>query len=170
MFSSPSTGTAPLAPLSSWGMQRSFGDSEAKFVIDSAYGERDWKAAYELYNHDQSEWWAQWRENVVLFFFSASWPEFAWEGWPSLAERWCRWLWAPLILLVLVFNFREFAHRRFDLIPVAVTVFTVLLAFQNAVLMEGRYRKPVEPLLWLNLVWVIGRKGNEASESEARLP
>jgi hypothetical protein len=35
--------------------------------------------------------------------------------------------------------------RRFDLIPVAVTLFTLVMMLQNAVLTEGRYRKPVEP-------------------------
>ena len=170
LFSSPSANMLPLAPFSSWGIQRSFGNSAVRFVIDSAHGERDWKAGYEEYNHDPSRWWAQWRENVVLFFFSPSWPEFAFGGWPAKAENWFRWLWAPLMLLVVALNFREFVHRRLDLIPLAVTVFTLLMAFQNAVLMEGRYRKPVEPLLWLNLVWVIGRNGNGANESVVRLP
>ena len=44
-------------------------------------------------------------------------------------------------------------------------------ALQNAVLTEGRYRKPVEPVLLLNLVWVLSRKPvrSEANEGEAGL-
>ena len=170
VFSSPSCDPAALAPLSSWAMRRASGNSIARFVVNSAYGERDWKAGYERYNHDSNEWLAQWRENIILFLFSPSWPEAYYDGRFTVVERTFRWLWAPLILLVLVLNFREFAHRRFDLIPVAVTLFTLLLAFQNEVLMEGRYRKPVEPLLLLNLVWVIGRKADEPRQTEARLP
>jgi hypothetical protein len=37
-------------------------------------------------------------------------------------------------------------------------VLTLVLALQNVIISEGRYRKPVEPLLLLNLVWVLGKK------------
>jgi uncharacterized membrane protein YoaK (UPF0700 family) len=75
-------------------------------------------------------------------------------------------MWAPLILFVFVCNAREFARRRFDLIPVATTVLTLVLGLQNAMLMEGRYRKPVEPLLLLNAVWLLSRKPHRAAESD----
>jgi hypothetical protein len=153
---SPSALIRPLSPLSSWAMRRAYGNSAARVSIDSAYGERDWKNAYDSFNTDRDEWWAQWRENVVLFFFAPSWPESPYGHWDGRAETAFRWMWAPLIVIVLVGNFWGFAHRRFDLIPVAVTVFTLLMIFQNVVLIEGRYRKPLEPLLLLNLVWLVG--------------
>jgi hypothetical protein len=77
-------------------------------------------------------------------------------------------MWAPLILLVFVLNVREFANRRFDLIPVATVVFTLAIMLQNVILIEGRYRKPVEPMLLLNLVWLLSRK-KPGSASEAPL-
>jgi hypothetical protein len=40
-------------------------------------------------------------------------------------------------------------------IPVAVTLYTLFLALQNMVTFEGRYRKPLEPLLLLNVVWLV---------------
>jgi hypothetical protein len=101
------------------------------------------------------EWLAQWRENVVLFLFAPSWPETAmheWDGWLTYVTRW---MWAPLIVFVLVSNVGEFRRRCFDLVPVAVTLFTLFLALQNVATTEGRYRKPVEPLLLLNLVWAV---------------
>ena len=158
-FRSPSCYIKPLSPLSSWAIRRASVDSEASVMINSAHGERDWKEAYASFDNDRDEWLAQWRENVVLFFFAASWPESVVPGWDGRMEYMGRWMWAPLIVLVLAFNVREFARRRFALIPVAVTVFTLLLACQNVVLTEGRYRKPLEPLLWLNLVWVISGNG-----------
>jgi hypothetical protein len=63
-----------------------------------------------------------------------------------------------------VANIRQFMSRRFEFIPVAVTIFTLILAFQNVVITEGRYRKPVEPLLLLNLVWLLDRKRLDGSE------
>jgi hypothetical protein len=170
-FGSPSAFLRPLEPVSSWAMRRAFGNSSAYVTIDGSYGERDWKTAYEGFNRDRNEWLAQWRENIILFFFAPSWPETAASEWDGHLEYRARWMWAPLILFVFVWNAREFVHRRFDLIPVAVTLFTLVMMLQNAVLSEGRYRKPVEPVLLLNLVWVLGRKPGraEGSEGERRL-
>jgi len=155
---SPSCYLRPLEPLSHWAMRRASGDSKASVVINGSHGERDWKAAYKWFNDDPAEWLAQWRENIILFFFAPSWPETAVGEWDGHLEYLGRWIWAPLILFVFVCNLREFARRRFDLISVAVTLFTLLMALQNVVITEGRYRKPVEPLLLLNLVWILGRK------------
>jgi hypothetical protein len=166
VFGSPSCFIRPLEPVSSWAIRRAFGDSKAYVTIDGSYGERDWKAAYEQYNHDRDEWLAQWRENIILFFFAPSWPETGASEWDGHLEYSTRWIWAPLILFVFVCNAREFARRRFDLIPVAVTLFTLVMALQNAVLTEGRYRKPVEPVLLLNAVWILSRKPARAGGLE----
>jgi hypothetical protein len=53
---------------------------------------------------------------------------------------------------------REIWKRRLHLIPVATTVFILFLALQNVVTFEGRYRKPLEPLLLLNLIWIVGAR------------
>jgi len=165
-FRSPSCAIRPLWPLSSWTMRRALVDSTARVIIDSGHGERDWKIAYDRYNQDPDEWMAQWRENVILFFFAPSWPESEVGDWEGRLDYYARWVWAPLILVVLVGNLREFSSRRFDLIPIAVTLFTLSMALQNVVLMEGRYRKPVEPLLWLNLVWIVSSNRIHASRAE----
>ena len=157
-FSSPSCYIQPLWPLSSWSARRALVSSRASVVVDSRHGERDWKAGYERFNHDPDEWMAQWRENVVLFFFAPSWPESAVNDWEGRLDFYTRWVWAPLILVVFVGNVRQFISRRFDLIPIAVTVITLSMVLQNVVLIEGRYRKPIEPLLWLNLVWLVSSK------------
>jgi hypothetical protein len=156
-FGSPSCFIQPLSPLSQWVIRRARLNSKARVVIDFGAGERDWKAAYESFNDDPYERMAQWRENIVLFLFAPSWPETAVGQWDGHLEYGARWMWAPLVVIVLLFNLLEFVKRRFDLIPVGVTVLTLVLMLQNEILMEGRYRKPVEPLLLLNLVWLIAR-------------
>ncbi|HUK43462.1 MAG TPA: glycosyltransferase family 39 protein [Candidatus Bathyarchaeia archaeon] len=166
-FGSPSGFQQPLEPLSSWAIRRAYVDSKAHVIINSANGERDWKDACAAFNVDRDEWLAQWRENIVLFFFAASWPESTSPEWDGRLEYWGRWLWAPLVVFVFVGNVREFVRGRFDLIPVAVTLFTLVMALQNAVLTEGRYRKPVEPVLLLNLVWVLAA-GAQRSEQAVR--
>ncbi len=155
IFSSPSCSMQPLEPLSHWAPRRAWEDSVVEISIDPAKGANDWKAAYTHLATDGREWFAQLGENLLLFLFAASWPDnnrADWDGWLSHI---CRWLWAPLIFFVLDCNVREFIRQRFDLLPVAVTVFTVFLACQNVATFEGRYRKPLEPLLLMNLVWAV---------------
>jgi hypothetical protein len=160
IFGSPSAYIRPLEPLSHWVMRRAIGDTTALVTINGGNGEQDWKAAYKRFGRDSDEWLAQWRENVILFLFAPSWPESGFWQWDSYLEYLCRWMWAPLILVVFILNGREFAHRRFDLIPIATMLFTLALGLQNVVITEGRYRKPVEPLLLLNLVWVLNDKSS----------
>ena len=167
-FGSPSAFIRPLEPLSPWFIRRALGNTSASVAINADYGERDWKAACDRFARDRDEWLAEWRENMILFLFAPSWPESSIKLWDGHLEYWCRWMWAPLILLVFVLNVREFANRRFDLIPVATIVFTLAIMLQNVILIEGRYRKPVEPMLLLNLVWVLSRKKPD-SASEAPL-
>lgn len=163
VFSNPSCYVRPLEPLSHWAMRRAWGNSKASFTIMAAHGERDWKEVYEEFNDDPAEWWAQWRENIILFFFAPSWPENGRGEWDGHLDYRGRWLWAPLTLFVFVCNIREFVRRRFDLIPVAITLFTLFMALQNLAILEGRYRKPVEPLLLLNLVWVLSSRNPRLS-------
>jgi Dolichyl-phosphate-mannose-protein mannosyltransferase len=159
--SSPSANVRPLWPLSGWTMHRSGGNSVVTLSVDTAHGAQDWKEAYADNDVGMSERLLQLRENIVLFAFAPSWPESANLDWDGTLEFYGRWLWAPLVLVILVCNFSYFLRRRFELIPVAVTLYTFFLAFQNLVTFEGRYRKPLEPLLLVNLVWsVVAWKAN----------
>jgi hypothetical protein len=164
-FNSPSTSVQPLLPLSDWSLRRAHGDSHLTISIDSAYGVRDWKRAYASLHVSREEWLSQWGENIVLFLFAPSFPESAEAGWDGRLEYQARWMWAPLIALVLILNVRQFVKRRFDLIPVAVTLFALFLGLQNSATFEGRYRKPLEPLLLLNLVWIGPKRSDETTLS-----
>lgn len=163
-FGSPSFFMRPLEPVSDWAPRAAWSSRQADIVIDSADGEADWKEAYHRFDSGWDGWLLRWRENIVLFFFAPSWPESAAGEWDGHLEYRSRWLWAPLILFVFVLNVREFVQRRFDLIPVATTLYTLCIALQNVLIMEGRYRKPVETLLLLNLVWLFGRRTTHQSD------
>lgn len=155
VFSSPSCYIYPLEPLSSWTLRRAREDSVVNVSVEPSGGVSDWRDRFQSIDTTFSEWIAQLGENVVLFLFAPSWPDSnvrEWDGWLSHVTRW---MWAPLIFVVLECNVREFVRREFRLLPVAVTAFTLFLAFQNVATTEGRYRKPLEPLLLLNAVWVF---------------
>ncbi|MEI9896997.1 MAG: glycosyltransferase family 39 protein [Chthoniobacter sp.] len=156
-FSSPSCYVRPLEPLSSWMITRAGADSRIIVDINPEYGARDWEVAHSLISVGLGERITQLSENLLLFLFAPSWPDCnLWEidGWWSYIGRW---MWAPLIFFLLSCNLLEFRAGRFDLVPVATTVFTLFLGLQNFATMEGRYRKPLEPLLLLNVAWVVSR-------------
>ncbi len=94
----------------------------------------------------------------MVFLFAPSWPEFDSDEWDSQLTLYTRWMWAPLIAIVLGWNVFRFFKGRFDLLPVAVTLFTLFLCLQNVATTEGRYRKPLEPLLLMNVVWLISTR------------
>lgn len=168
-FLSPSCVMRPLWPLSDWVVRCASSHSQYMLRVDSQYGERDWKRAYDNLDISRSEWLRLWRENIMLFLFSPSWPEFESKLWLDHLEFTTRWIWAPIMLFVLVGNLFQFARKRFELVPVAVTAFTLFLMLQNVVTFEGRYRKPLEPLLLINLVWIIASwlAGSAALDSHA---
>ena len=154
-YASPTCFIRPLWPLSSWTIRRGLGESTFTITADYRHGSTDWRNAYESLDTEWDEWMAQWRENIIVSLFAPSWPETTSQQWDSRLDFYSRWIWAPLILLVVAFDVKRFLQGRLDLLPVAVTVFTLALVLQNVVTAEGRYRKPIEPLLILNLVWLI---------------
>lgn len=154
-FSSPSCNVRPLLPFSKWMIRRASINSRLVVTINSQYGAAGWKNTYNSLNVGWREWLRQWRENAVLFLFAPSYPESETSEWVDRLEAEARWMWTPLVLVVIVGNIRAFTRKRFELIPVAVTCFTLFLALQNVVAFEGRYRKPLEPLLLLNIVWLV---------------
>lgn len=165
-YYSPSCFIRPLWPLSSWAIRRASTNSVVTVRADYRNGSRDWSDAYKGLPVGREEWFAQWRENILVSLFAPSWPESNSQLWDSRLDFYARWLWAPLILLVLAWNLRTFFRRTFELVPVSVTVFTLCLVLQNVVTAEGRYRKPLEPLLLFNLVWLICEHHRQQLEKE----
>ncbi len=152
-FASPSVAVQPLAPLSPWAIRRAWEKSVVSVEVDTATWDEDWRRFYRSLDVGWRERSLQLLENAVLFAFSPSWPDSDPREWGGWASYHFRWIWLPLVLFVLGCNLRAFLQREVLLLPVAVTAFTLFLAFQNAATMEGRYRKPLEPLLVMNCIW-----------------
>ncbi len=154
-FSSPSCYEAPLEPLSPWMIERARTEKTVDIYANPQQGEEDWRRARAAaVQPGWSRWLQRAGENTLLFLFASSWP----DSDPNLLEGelnlWLRWMWGVLILRVLWGNAIEFLRGRWQLIPLATTAFTLFLMFQWSVTMEGRYRKPLEPLLLMNLIWL----------------
>ena len=165
-FGSPTCFMQPLAPFSAWRIRRAYVDSSVTVAASVKNGALDWKDAYAGLNTTKEEWLAQWGENIVVFLFAPSWPETVSSQWDSQLTFYTRWMWAPLIAMILGWNVYGFLKGRFDLLPIAVTVFTLFLLLQNVATAEGRYRKPLEPLLLMNAVWLITRTREDQPKPE----
>ncbi len=155
-FSSPSCYVAPFSPFNDWRIRTAREESVYTTRIKSFHGEQDWLDAYEKLHTSWPRWFERWGENMLLFLFAPSWPEAHEHSAIGRLNLLNRWLWAPLLLVVLIGNACFFWQRKFHLIPAATTLLALALLFQNTYPMEGRYRKPLEPLLVLNLVWLAG--------------
>jgi hypothetical protein len=146
-FISPSLLAPPLEPLSDW---RSLRSGIGTFTVDLAHGRRDWEEALRTFRErgPRLPWTDDRIENAVMLFFDRSWPDA--DDLDSVWGRlngWTRWLWLPLTLAVALLAVRARPSLRVGLIPYAALALVALLLVQGAAVMEGRYRKPVEPLL-----------------------
>ena len=165
-FSSPSCYIEPLEPINRWRIKRGVIEVNHEVRVDLSRGRHDWVNALSAAHRTPWEWCVHGWENVILFLFAPSWPDSGRDHLSGWLNHHSRWLWAPLLFQVVVGNFSLFLRRQFDPIPVATSVILLFLMFQNSFTMEGRYRKPLEPLLILNVIWLwspAGKKGRRAS-------
>lgn len=161
-WSSPTMDSRPLKPFSDYATYREQHPNPHEFTFRKTDGAAIWsneiarlKAAYT--------WDMRWKDildNIVFFTFGHSWPDSSkvyvganrplWEWNYSL-----RWTWAPIILVVLVaFPFLKQRQETAYMLGL-IFVITLLMYWQQAGVMEGRYRKPFEPLMILAvpLLW-----------------
>ncbi len=146
VFSSPSMYTIPLWPISDWHSAR---DGTELITINPSSGRGDWERTLRAYReHGPRMGWLDDKiENALMLFFDPSWPDsdrnYAWGE----LNYWSRWLWLPLTFAVGVWMVRVRPTMRDGLMPVCGLALIVLLLLQVNGVMEGRYRKPAEPLL-----------------------
>ena len=146
VFSSPSLHTMPLAPVSGWHSART---GTEWITIDPARGREDWQNALRALRDDGPSlpWWDDKIENAIVLFFDPSWPDSNQGYWWGRLTYWNRWLWLPLALAVGLLMLRVRPSVRDGLIPLSGLALIALLLVQTNGVMEGRYRKPAEPLL-----------------------
>ena len=65
---------------------------------------------------------------------------------------WSRWLWLPAVAWVIVAAVQRRFHGSGWLLPCAALLTLLLLTQEHEAIMEGRYRKPVEPIFLAAIV------------------
>lgn len=150
IFGSPSTGAKPFAPFSDWSTQRT-GTVEVK--VDLTKGYADWKTALNDIHMSRSDYAWILKENLIFLFFADSWPDTRAGRLVDDLQSIMRWLWAPLfvaVIVLLVINGRKLRGQW--LLPSIIAAWFIVQGVIPIAINEGRYRKPIEGLLVVQLV------------------
>ncbi len=153
-FTSPSLLIEPFAPLSTWKSKRN-GTVFISVNIDE--GEKAWKREIERHTLNLNEYLWITKENLILLFFSPSWPDSDRKRVLGEINYQMRWLWAPLGILVLTFSgvlWRK--GERHLLLPSIILVWLFVQGFMPMAVNEGRYRKPFEGLIVAQIILLAG--------------
>jgi hypothetical protein len=144
--------------LSSWAILRAYNDDTHEVWIEKNLGKVGWTLPLEKIDYPWQRHIQQRLENSLLFIFSPSWPDSDLNTWAGRLNYWSRWIWGLVTVYVICGNWTFFRQRQFYLIPLATMGILFTLMFQNTVTMEGRYRKPAEALLLLNVAFLLSYK------------
>lgn len=154
VFSSPSLYLSPFYPFSEFQTIR---QGVVAITMDPDLGGRDiQKTLREEAEKNRGRLPRLIFENFVYFTFGHSWPAAGAVGGPAdavcVAERW---IWFPLILVSCLGSIVYVVRRRAAFVPLLVIgfAFTCYVVAQVTI-MEGRYRKPLEPLVVLAPIWL----------------
>jgi hypothetical protein len=166
-FASPSMGTRPLRPLSEWTSSRT---GIFDFTINIDQGSQDWAASLRRSWGGIGLHARMWWENTIYTTFGESWPDNNPKHfWEHLAVN-LRWMWAPLLLIVLAGNLVYIIKSRSLPLLLALSMTAILACyFIPATPTEGRYRKQIEGFLIVNALWLASAGINRSSSSRPRV-
>jgi len=155
-WSSPSYYMNVLEPLAEF---RSYRNRErAPVIIRMENGSGDFdreyatlRSEYDLYSFLNDTY-----ENMLFLFVSGSWPDSgSWsDDWFFRMNFYMRWMWTALMVgMVVLGPFVPLGEKKAFLMALTLALIFTLSAQQLGI-MEGRYRKPLEPLLLMSAVAV----------------
>jgi hypothetical protein len=172
-FGSPSYYNPTFYPFSTWTTDRT---GVATAHIDLNKGRADWiNEQVRLARASDFPLWKDYWENFLYLGFAQSWPDsnpkFL-SGWLTL---WMRWLWLPLIMLVAYGAVRRHFKGREWLLPALALGMFGFFMVQRVGMMEGRYRKPIDPIYVASAVvltwrWRLRQYGSAVSTAAAVVP
>ncbi len=148
-FVSPSYSYDPFYPFNLYKTHRK--KELYQYNIDVEKGQVGWNEAIEKAKREASlELILRNKlETAIFFVFGGSWPDSGIE--PKTDEFFkqpnslSRWIWAPLFIFVIFFSLRTRCSTEMSFIILAnfVTLLAILLLSET--MLEGRYRKAIEP-------------------------
>lgn len=138
-------------------------ETPARADILTVKGSEDWDNAIALakQNFDWDKLSCAMRENLSFLFFANSWPDSAAQWgykWLYYVNFHSRWMWMPLMFLLLIGAPQAKTRKPEMLILCCALGLLLVLMLQQAVVMEGRYRKPLEPLLLISAAILLRRQ------------
>ena len=142
---SPAVLQPPFEPFSNWRTRR---EGNAHFSIDLDAGSRDWRAASDSlppWDLPRAAWLTG--DNLILLFFSYTWPDTILSRDIGVINYWLRWLWAPLTAACLLLTIVRWRGLRERLLPVLMLTWFLVQGLFPLSVNEGRYRKPFEGML-----------------------
>jgi hypothetical protein len=144
-FGCPSFYNPSLYPFSPWTTDRT---GVVAIAVDLGQGRAPWLAERARVESERSfPRWRQRLEDTVYLLLGQSWPNSDRStvvGWFTV---WTRWLWPPLIVVVMVALARRRYRGMAHLLPVCALGSIGLLLLQSEGVMEARFREPLDPLL-----------------------
>jgi hypothetical protein len=144
-FGSPSFYNPTFYPFSDWTTDR---QGTVSIRIDVTRGRATWIEELKRIEGENTFGWTQrFKENLWYLIWGQSWPDNDPNSLGGLLNTWTRWLWLPLMFYVAYSVFRR-RYRGIEwLLPASALGMLIMLALQTTGIIEGRYRKPIDPVL-----------------------
>jgi hypothetical protein len=160
-FGSPSYYNPTFYPFSDWTTART---GTYAIVVDTRNGRADWirDLAQARAQSTPQQRWLDVGENLCYLFFGQSWPDDDRSTWLGTLAVWWRWLFVPTVLWTLVALVRRRFYGRGLLLPACALLSLLLLAVQREGIIEGRYRKPIEPLFLAAIIASLGARSGRS--------
>jgi 4-amino-4-deoxy-L-arabinose transferase-like glycosyltransferase len=163
MFGSPSYYNPTFYPFSDWTTSR---QGIFAITVDTQRGRADWRRwLVAARAQGAGTRLRDFAENVCYLLFGQAWPDNDRTTRVGWLELWLRWCFLPIILLTTLAAARGLYRGREWLLPVCALMGLLLLAVQREGIMEGRYRKPIEPIFLAALTLSIYARSRAAKPS-----
>lgn len=152
-FMSPSNTIAPLRPFSAWQGKAARDQSEVFYRLSRGSRGEDWKGVLAHNPRPLAVRLRQIEENAIQGIVADAWPDSTQGSLVGMAQVHARWLWPPIVLVLAGGCIHALARRRTPApLAAAGVLYLIFIAVQPLAQVEGRFRKPVEPILLLALV------------------
>lgn len=163
IFGSPSYYNPTFYPFSDWKTTRT---GIQNITIDTRNGRGDWRRVRAaIPPRSFGEQWRDFGENLCYLLFGQSWPDNDRSTLVGWATVWLRWLFVPMALAVAAAAAARLYRGREWLLPTCALLSLALLIVQREGIMEGRYRKPIEPVFVASLLLAWQVRGRRAADT-----
>ena len=161
VFGSPSFYNPTFYPFSDWTTSRA---GTVTIAVDTRLGRADWQRW--LLRERQQGPGGQLRdfaEDLCYLLFGQAWPDNDRATVVGWLEVWLRWCFLPIVLLTALAAARGLYRGREWLLPGCALMGLLLLGVQREGIMEGRYRKPIEPIFVAALALAVHARARAAA-------